>query len=151
MHKAFCIVITFIALCLLGCDGLHQQQMVLAHQNIKIINAALKEYYNDMGSLPDVTSATSFEETNSKVMKVLTEGENIRLGTKHLPYININSRYLNAKGALIDPWGMPYFIKLGDKKDTEIKVGRRNIKEPWAVWSSGENRINEWGDGDDIW
>lgn len=56
----------------------------------------------------------------------------------------------NKGNMFLDPWGMPYHVKLSEMKETFITLGNRKIASAVAVWSSGKNGIDELGEGDDI-
>lgn len=56
---------------------------------------------------------------------------------------------------LLDPWGRPYHYvewKSHPKSRRRLPGGNLRAKGdlPFMIWSEGPNRINEWGEGDDV-
>jgi len=76
--------------------------------------------------------------------------------------LEIVPRYLSSDGEFLDPWGTPYHIRIDFDTEPvfnnkgiminkgEIILGGKKIKKRIIVWSSGPNKINEFGKGDDI-
>jgi hypothetical protein len=53
-------------------------------------------------------------------------------------------------GRLVDSWKQPFHIALDANGDGAVKLGGLDVSEAVAVWSSGQNKVNEEGGGDDI-
>jgi prepilin-type N-terminal cleavage/methylation domain-containing protein len=56
---------------------------------------------------------------------------------------------------LLDPWGRPYhYVEWDSYPMSERKLSSGQLKAqgatPYAIWSDGPNRKNEWGKGDDV-
>jgi hypothetical protein len=64
-------------------------------------------------------------------------------------YIERTEGHLDAHGAILDPWGVPYNIVIARNGRKSVRVGKFVVHRQWFIWSSGANRINEWGSGDD--
>jgi hypothetical protein len=54
------------------------------------------------------------------------------------------------RGRVPDPWTQPYHIRVDWEGGGAIALPSTNLARRVAIWSSGPNRINEYGAGDDI-
>ena len=133
-----------------GCDSPSNAQKVSASVDIKAINAQLRLYEDEGGSFQGIKPGASPEGTNRIIMALLSRVPKAGSNARKTGYFSPPPDHLNADGALVDPWGMPYLILISHTPNTGVNVGRDHLKQQWAVWSSGENKLNEWGDGDDI-
>ena len=80
--------------------------------------------------------------SNAELMKVLT-------GSAMEPFFRLRSNHM-VSGEYVDPWGEPYRFQMEKDDDFEITVGTNTFKGNIVVWSSGPNKKNEYGSGDDI-
>jgi len=56
----------------------------------------------------------------------------------------------SSHGKWLDPWGNAYNMIIADTNTSSVVVGGAVVNRPAVVWSNGENRINDYGKGDDI-
>ena len=117
-----------------------------AQSTIQGLEMALSMYKNDFSIYPN-------DESNKEVMNVLTgykdSAEKPDPSFKQSP--DWNGPYFDAKAsecerrqknlALMDPWMSKYNFNLSDPQHNTYKCD---------IWSSGPNRKNELGKGDDI-
>jgi len=109
---------------------------------------------------------TAYIVEESDIDKDFLKKNQVRLNAELTKMLQLerSSRRLSPDGEFLDPWGTPYHIRIdfdaepifdkeGDivyKNKGEIILGDKKIKERIIIWSSGPNKINEFGKGDDI-
>lgn len=54
------------------------------------------------------------------------------------------------RGRYMDPWSRPYYIRLDWEGRGAVELPTTSVPRRVVVWSSGPNRLNEFGAGDDI-
>jgi hypothetical protein len=108
------------------------------------LSDALVAYKADFGHYPDI-KPVSGERVDMKSLIGILEGNNAK---NHKYYTGGNGIEFNKLPA--DPWGKTLFIAIDLNGDGVVKVGDKQIPGPCAVWSSGPNKVNEDGGGDDI-
>ena len=96
------------------------------------------------GSLSNVVSQDTQESDNlNQVFARLTDRDVGR-------YRGASPAYLQG-GKLIDPWGTPYNISWFNDLDARSSArGKPQSQTELVVWSSGPNKTNEYGNGDDV-
>jgi hypothetical protein len=97
---------------------------------------------------PRVPAPVGTREGNRALIGVLARAEGVEASStrrRHVTFIDESfGQYIG-----IDPWGEPYRIVFaGD--DGLIIDGNHRLKDNVAVWSSGQNGVDERGAGDDI-
>jgi len=112
--------------------------------NIKNLELAVRMYQQCQGCLPAVASDVEGEQPNAFVVGLLKDTA-IRDG----PYLELDDRDLED-GARVDSWGKPLHIVIDTNGDGWVPVGTDKVNKQVAVWSSGKNGINEFGQGDDL-
>jgi len=95
-----------------------------AKNDVVQIKTAMQAFLVEYGQLPT--------GNNSTLIRVL-QGEN----AKRIVFFEPPLKQISKEGAFVDPWGVPY------------SFGRSASRYLWA-YSSGKNKIDEGGHGDDI-
>jgi hypothetical protein len=113
-----------------------------------------RAYYTEYGRYPLQTASTedhAYAADYKPLIDILTgKASNTNENPRRLVFIEINKRDLNAAGVFVDPWNNPFNIVADWDGNGEVRVGTTNLHVGVAVWSSGPNRKNEFGRGDDI-
>ena len=104
-----------------------QRRLTKAEHDIDQLVLALNGFARENGRYPRGTTA--------EIAKLLLGEEVKGQNPKHLDYIEAKSYEMNSTGEFIDPWGSPYHISCDG--------GPR-------IYSDGPNRVDEFGQGDDI-
>ena len=68
---------------------------------------------------------------------------------EHVIFFSLSEENLKI-GLFCDPWHNPYHIKIVDGTNSVIKIGTNIINDRIAIWSDGQNGVNEYGEGDDV-
>ena len=141
-----CILILFIfaisvVLFINGSYTVEKARKFRVESDMRLIEKVMQRYLDDGGSWDNIPTDTPPERINFIVVSTLTKP--IALG----PYLAIDD---DENGVLADPWGEPYLMLVASEPNKGITIGDRNVKRPFIIWSSGPNRINEFGKGDDI-
>lgn len=145
------VVITIIGLLAgAGLGGLNQVRnyamRVRARNDIQNLETALRMYKDDVGVYPNdsdpvrvINDLTGYRTYEDRPDPIYLNDPNWRRG----PYFQADERQFDGgrNGALLDPWGEPYHFRLQNPQHNHFSVD---------IWSSGPNRINEEGKGDDI-
>ena len=98
-----------------------------ARNDVQVIALTLDGYAQENGDYP--------KGTPGEICRML-RGESVNgQNPKKLDYVEAQPFEVNSAGEFVDPWGEPYHFS------TEPKP---------RVYSSGPNRVDEHGDGDDI-
>lgn len=128
---------------------------------------AITAYFTDFQKLPGVSSTQSYDldlESDEEFMKHLLGSGNERdivyfpgkiareIGDgKYKRGISMNSK---GTGALWDPWGNQYRIRLDANSDGEVTDPKTNdpISESIIVWSAGKDgNFETWNDNAKTW
>ncbi len=111
-----------------------------AHKIISGLKLALIQYKNDIGEFPAGSSKDVLNELTGYCCSPTKPDEKYKKNTKWSgPYFiarNIQFKNAQLNQELLDPWKKPYLFLFKDGKA--------------VIWSSGPNRKNEKGEGDDI-
>ena len=108
-----------------------------------VLETAVLVYKMDHGTLPFTGSHDSPEQDVDYLTEFLKGPSGSGLGVY---------TYIHPGDSLpLDPWGRPYhvFFDTDDDGRTEIKP-MTFVPEPVAIWSDGFNKLNEFGEGDDV-
>jgi hypothetical protein len=130
------------------------QYELQALAEVSMIYNSILSFRNDYGvnPLPQKLVGVNFSNVIYEIIidaPESTEMQSLRLNNVGwlMPITNCD----NNKGNLfLDPWCMPYYIKLSGMNEKPVVLGSRKIDSPVAVWSGGKNGRNELGEGDDI-
>lgn len=133
---------------LISCDSIEHGREVAAAVDIKLLEGALIRYSAENGPLPK--AGLSPTETNIAIMNALFHPNKASSQPKSAPYLIVSAEHLSATNAFLDPWGMPYLIRLSFNDTNRVELGGHVVEGKWAIWSSGKNLINDWGTGDDL-
>ncbi len=123
---------------------------------VRSLAQAVQLCRNNCGRWPVPEGTPEGLVDNAHVIAALTSGAETNAFTKEYNprgrvFIYIDPEYLDPESKeFLDPWGTPYHIIIDLDADQVVTVGDRNIQRTVAVWSSGKNKKNEWGTGDDI-
>ena len=126
---------------------------------ILAISAAIKNYDNVYGSLPcETDTVVRLGENNpggyDRMMELLTgiDGpDKDSEATRNSKQINFLYTFENYKtDGWVDEWKTRYNIILNSTSKQSVKIGKRTMLGSIFVYSSGENKRNENGGGDDI-
>jgi hypothetical protein len=121
----------------------------VAELDILAIGTAIQSYHSAYGRWP-VLDTNSEEQNSADMIAMLSLSKtNAQPSTNITQFLNISSNRL-VNGRLLDPWGNEYHISLDIKRAGKIKVGNQFVPQPYAIWSNGKNKLNEYGLGDDI-
>jgi len=107
--------------------------------------AALTAYKADFGEYPKL-SPSSGEEVDIKALMAILEGKNAR----NQKYYAGGGSGIEFNGIPADPWAQLLHIAIDLNGDGSVQVGDQQLPGPCAVWSSGRNKVNEHGTGDDV-
>lgn len=123
--------------------------------DIDALRAAIEAYRLEYGHLPHAASTTELQNART-VIAILTASPD----TATTPASNPRQiKFLALEPARVrgntfaDPWGSEYHISLDLDGDGSVSLSEKpsaRAPVPVAVWSSGPNRQNEFGEGDDI-
>ena len=108
---------------------------------------ALKTYYDDYRTWPSEWDVQGGSQLSIAVIEAL-EGTNTNLNPRSFQYLG--SGHDDHKGTLLDPWGSPYYFAIDGNNDNQLSVGSYPVQRRVVVWSLGKNKVNEFGQGDDI-
>lgn len=127
--------------------------------DIRAIMAAIKNYESVYGALPcENNTIARFGEKNAdgydQLMELLTclDGpDKDEAATKNSKEISFLYTFGNYKAdGWIDQWKTRFNIILNSGSDKNVKIGNRTVPGSVFVYSSGPNRIDENGEGDDL-
>lgn len=145
------VVITIIGiLATAGLGGLslfkQQARKTAAKNTIQNLEIALGQYKNDYGIYPNDESATRVINDLTGYRSMPDKPDPIYQNDPEWkgPYFKGETKNFEGKkrnGALLDPWLMPYNFELDDPQNNHFSCD---------IWSSGPNRKNDNGKGDDI-
>jgi type II secretory pathway pseudopilin PulG len=124
-----------------------------ARRDVAELTIAIRAYYSAYSRWPSSVALEEETVDNLKLMAVLSPQQGDSLGQTENPqgilFIERKGRQFRD-GRMVDPWGQPYHISLDLNRDDQVTVGHQMVSLPVAVWSDGPNKINEYGQGDDI-
>lgn len=112
--------------------------------HIRNLGLAVRVYRQTEGRLPAVGSDVEGEQSNALVVGFLRDTT-----TREGPYLELEDCDL-VDGAGVDSWGNPFHIVMDTNSDGWVQVGKDKVNKQIAIWSCGENGINEFGQGDDL-
>lgn len=105
----------------------HVSKHLQARHDVQVTAIAMDGFAMENGDYP--------KGTRGEICRML-RGESINgQNPKKLDYVEAMPTEMNGSGEFVDPWGVPYRISVDPKA---------------RVYSTGPNRIDEHGDGDDI-
>jgi|ERR1043166_630749 hypothetical protein len=116
------------------------------------ISAALEAFRSCYGHYPNAPAVNSLNEVNhSELMAILTGQTNILQAFSQNPK-GLHFLTLSAQPRLEyqDPWGHAYHIEIDTNDAGAVMIGNQKVAKPFAVWSDGPNKLNEYGGGDDL-
>ena len=120
-----------------------------AVNEIRAVEAAIHQYYNEYNRFPN--TGPGGEIANREIIPTLlgeaTPQQN--QNPRRRKFLALPSE-VSKHGELLDPWGTPYHIMVDSDYDSAITINGRRLEKLFIVWSSGENKINEFGLGDDV-
>ena len=70
--------------------------------------------------------------------------------TKNIISSLISTTILGEETNPLDGWGNELLIEIASEQSDQIILNKKKIGSSVAVWSIGENGINEYGEGDDL-
>jgi hypothetical protein len=106
---------------------------------------ALVAYKADFGKFPAIASSSG-EEVDTKRLVDILGGQN----EKGRKYYEASGNGFHLNGVPADPWFQTLYVAVDLDGDGSVKVGNSLVPGVCAVWSSGPNKSNEHGGGDDI-
>jgi len=112
--------------------------------NILKLVLSIEVYRDRRGCLPVADSEVEGERSNAFVVGLLRDTT-----TRDGPYLELEDAELKD-GAFVDSCGNPFHIALDTNGDGWVQVGKDKVNKQIAIWSCGENGINEFGQGDDL-
>ena len=144
------VVVVFFACSKLKCTPRSKKVVILTpEKDLHNLKVMMDLYLIDYGRVPRLSKYGNVSSNNSNIVLIMLGGEST-IAKKENPrgtrYLRMGKRLQD--GILKDIWGSPYNILVAD--DGEIVVGESKIAGDYAIWSSGANRRNEYGEGDDI-
>ncbi len=142
-HSALTLSATLLVLLLCGGflvltvlpirDNPWSRNHALAQVNVLAIRTAIDQYVTTYDAWPA-------SPTNYTAILGALRGENSN-STVFLTFDN---------DSILDPWEQPYHIEFDHDGDGVLPLAVTNLKLQVAVWSSGRNGKNEYGEQDDI-
>lgn len=131
----------FVIIILSSCwfpDKTHKEQK--AEADISMFLTAIQLYKKDNSSFPGFSASKNndYRVKNEYLLEILSN--NIKEGP-----------YLTAEKPLTDPWNNPYQFWFDGNGDKKVLIDNKIIVEtPIAIWSFGENGVDDKCSGDDI-
>ena len=119
---------------------LHCVQMVTAV-------GAYRDAYNRMPLVEEGAKEDQLVD-NAKLLAIL-RGKNEEGNPKKTMFFETAQPSI-VGGTLVDAWKQPFHIALDANGDGTVKLGGIDASGAAAVWSSGPNKVDEEGAGDDI-
>ena len=108
--------------------------MTKGKSTIASLETAISMYVGDMGKYPS--------SGNVPLVKALQDDPQDTNWAG--PYMEFKADELDSEGRLLDPWGSPYeYVSVADGSP-------KHRSRSYDLWSSGPNRENEDGAGDDL-
>lgn len=149
---AFPIAILFCVafLALGGCERIisnshHNQTNTL----VTVYRDAVFAFFGEYGMLPVVTPDSEMQ-SNRDVYAVLNAPAGpIGGNRKGVVFLDAPSGNL-VDGEVIDAWGIALFVAVDHDADGIISPGGTPLHIAVGIWSSGPDRSNDFGQGDDI-
>ena len=132
----------------------HKARLVVT-ESVLAIRAFKREYkYPVTGDLTETASnLVQLESVSRKVFRALGGFDHTLNSNRTIYFEIVVSEECGGDGAsgdFFDPWCKQYLIRFDDNQDGYVQLGEAKVSAPVVVWSTGPNRINEWGAGDDI-
>jgi hypothetical protein len=113
-------------------------------QHSRLVDA-LVAYKADIGQLPAVP-AKSGERVDTRSLVGILGGNNV----KSKKYYEATGSGIQINGLPADPWTETLYIAIDRNGDGKVEVGDAKVPGICAVWSSGPNKKDEQGGGDDV-
>jgi len=114
------------------------------------IAEGVRTYQTQYGRLPLVTegAAEDVRVESKALLEVLLGRDTNENPQKTVLFQTLPSA--SAANPENDGWGQPFNVALDATGDGEVKLGELRVPATVAVWSSGPNKLDESGAGDDV-
>jgi hypothetical protein len=122
-------------------------EVALARQDMKSIKMALDMYDEAYEALPFTAELAGIRQDVNVLIDILVATNTPIAKLRNPDGIKLISRPGNNWA---DPWGTPYNIFFDDDADGRIRLGEKSVKAGFLIWSSGPDRKDDQGAGDDI-
>ena len=118
--------------------------------NAMQIAQGVTAYQTQYGHLPLITAPmTEDTRVDSKTLLDVLKGRDPVANPQNTIFFQTLPGLSNHDPAL-DGWGQPFNVALDATGDGAVKLGNLNVPGAVAVWSSGPNKLDESGAGDDL-
>lgn len=118
--------------------------------NAMQIAQGVTAYQTQYGHLPLITAPmTEDTRVDSKTLLDVLKGRDPVANPQNTIFFQTLPGLSNDDPA-IDGWGQPFNVALDATGDGTVKLGELNVPGAVAVWSSGPNKLDENGKGDDL-
>lgn len=147
------IALTIAAVNLPAGRALERAKAQRAAIEAKSIGVAVEAYFIERGRLPVASGEQGvadrlYQGAQSEFVMQVLAGLNGDLNPERTVFIPLPEA--GTPGQFKDPWGDQYLLMMDNDYDGSVDCDGERIEGPCAVWSSGPNRLNEFGKGDDI-
>ena len=141
LHVLF-VIILLVTSCTRGVQsrrGRELTNMGNIYSSIVSYNLCYGYYPGKSNHLPDgaITSLVSYLCASSNQLDVVAN-------PKNLWFIDYDIVSM-VNGEILDTWGIPYYCIIDYDDKGYLMVGSNRVSCSIAIWSSGSNRINEYG------
>jgi hypothetical protein len=109
------------------------------------LKTALAKYHSDYGQYPALAPSHG-EQVDTAALSRILSGQNPNVTVYYQP----GQDGLQVNGVSVDLWFQPLNIAIDLDGDGFVLVGTHKVAGAVAVWSSGPNKQNEFGTGDDV-
>jgi hypothetical protein len=109
--------------------------------------SAFRDAYNRMPLVEEGAKEDQLVD-NAQLLAIL-RGKNDEANPKKMSFFETAQASLLG-GRLVDAWNQPFHIAVDANGDGTVKLGEIDVSGAAAVWSSGPNKQDEEGAGDDI-
>ncbi len=145
-----------IALMLMPCSPKGREKRSPRFDTKRLVVAvtyATRDYRNEYGRFPLQSNNTDhlYIDDQARFVSALSGRPiNTNDNRRKIAFLEYPQDRLTDAGIALDGWGKPLVLIADWDIDGSVLVGTNAINTPLAVWSCGENGVNDYGEADDV-